>query len=144
MKRVVVDTNVLVSFLTDRNPEQQALARELLGGAVAGEIELILHQTVLTELVYVLGNLYDLDSSEISGILRDLLASPGIRPFDEVVWLQVVDSWPETYRDFSDAILASATSDNRFDSIATFDQRFARALVRQGLNPYWAEPREAQ
>lgn len=139
MKRVAVDTNVFVSFLTDRNPEQQALARNLFETSDSNELELILHQTVLTELVYVLGNLYSLDATEISKILGDLLASPGMRPLDDVVWLQVVDSWPETYQDFSDAILAAAMAHHGFDCIATFDQKFARALTREGVGLYWPE-----
>ncbi len=36
MKRVVVDTNVLISFLTDRNAEQQAQASELFEAAAEG------------------------------------------------------------------------------------------------------------
>lgn len=51
MKRVVLDTNVLVSFLTDRNAEQQEQASALFEAASSGKTELVLHQIVITELV---------------------------------------------------------------------------------------------
>ena len=44
VKRVVLDTNVLVSFLTDRDAEQQEQAAALFETAAQGEAELILHQ----------------------------------------------------------------------------------------------------
>ena len=49
MKRIGVDTNVVVSFVTDRDPKQQARAAELFGTATSGEQVIVLHQAVITE-----------------------------------------------------------------------------------------------
>jgi predicted nucleic acid-binding protein len=54
MKRIVLDTNVVLAFLLDRNPQQQADAAHLFAEAAAGHHTLILHQAVITEMVYVL------------------------------------------------------------------------------------------
>ena len=66
MKRIVVDTNVLVSFLTDRDARQQARAARLFEAAAAGEVQLILHQLVATELIYVLRTVYAVDAALVA------------------------------------------------------------------------------
>jgi len=133
MNRFVLDTNILVSFLTDRNPEQQKQAALLFERAAAGDAVLKLHQTVLTEMVYVLRNLYGVERASQAAILADLLALPGIEPFHEVAWGQVLALWPEQIPDFSDAILATVAGT---DPIATFDARFVREL-RKLKKAFW-------
>jgi len=137
MTRVLIDTNVLVSFLTDRDPEQQARAADLITAAAQREVQLLLHQQVLAELVYVLVNLYRRSREEIAAILRELLALPGALPVDELPWSLVLDLWPKQIPDFADAVLAATCKAGRHDSIATFDADFQRRLPGLGLEPYW-------
>lgn len=135
MRRVLIDTNVLVSFLTDRDAEQQERAARLLEDAATGRHALLLHQTVLAELVYVLRNLYSVADAEVAEILRDLLALPGVEPVDELSWHDVLERWPGTYPDFADACLASVARRHGISAVATFDRTFARRLSRDGLKP---------
>ncbi len=137
MRRVVLDTNVLVSFLTDRNPEQQAQAAALLEAAARGEVELVVHQTIISEMVYVLGNLYHVAAPEIARMIDDLLSSPGVTPIDGVPWERVLGLWPSRFTDFADALLAAATMEGKYDAVATFDRRLIRQLRRERLTPYW-------
>ncbi len=136
MRRVVIDTNVLISFLTDRNAEQQAQATELFEAAAEGETEILLHQMVISEMVYVLGNLYQVEVAEIAGMIDDLLCLPGVRPVDEIVWSRVLELWPGTFKDFADAVLAAVTIEGRYEAIASFDQAFVRQLRRAGLKSW--------
>ena len=137
MSKVVVDTNVLLSFLTDRDERQQKLAGELIESAASGKHMLILHQLVLTEMVYVLQNLYDLDSDSIAIILRDLLAMPGVQPIDEIDWVLFLEIWPRHVGDFADAGLTVVLRSGDYDSLATFDLSFSRAVRKQGLSLFW-------
>ena len=137
MIRVVIDTNVLVSFLTDRNAQQQARAAVLFEAAPRGELEIILHQMVISEMVYVLSNSYDLAALEVAQIVEDLLATAGVTPVDEVLWPRVFEFWPHHFPDFADAVLAVVASEKRYDSVATFDQKFSRRLRSQGLAGFW-------
>jgi predicted nucleic acid-binding protein len=139
VSRVLVDTNVLVSFLTDRDPEQQASAAELFVLAAEGGLGLYLHQAVLTELIYVLRSQYGLEPRSIASILDDLLSMPGVFPVDELSWSAVLSVWPETFPDFADGCLASIAAQLHADAIATFDQRFARRLDREGIENYWSQ-----
>jgi predicted nucleic acid-binding protein len=137
MTRVVLDTNVLVSFLTDRNLTQQAQAARLLTRAAAGEIQVILHQTVVMELAYVLRNLYSMSSEEVAPLLRDLLALPGVVVADRLPWSTVLDLWPSQIPDLADAILAAVASVDRCDAIATFDRAFRRRVAKLGVKSFW-------
>ncbi len=137
MKRVLVDTNVLVSFITDRNAEQQVQASALFERAAGREVEVLLHQAVLGEFAYVLLNLYRLDPLEVAGLLRDLLVLPGARVVDGVSWMRVLDLWPGKVSDFGDAILAAVALTARVDCVATFDQRFIHQLRSLGAEIGW-------
>lgn len=137
MTRVVLDTNVLVSFLTDRDLPRQTQAARLLTRAAAGEIQVVLHQTVVMELAYVLRNLYSMSSEELSPLLRDLLALPGVAVADRLPWSAVLDLWPSGVQDLADAVLTAVASVDRCDAIATFDKAFRRRMAMHGVKSYW-------
>jgi len=137
MNQVLVDTNVLVSFLTDRNARQRQKASELLRGAAEHELVLVLHSMSIVEMVYVLTQLYHQDSAEVAGAVAELLAMPGVISSDVVSWSLVLERWPETIPSLGDAIVAAVAAQGRFDSVATFDRHLAKKLVRQGTPLYW-------
>ncbi len=135
--RIGVDTNVIVSFLIDRSPGQQARAAELFAAAAAGNLHIVLHQTVISESAYVLRTLYELKPANVVAILRDLLALPGVVAIDELDWPAVLSLWPRRMADFGDACLAAVAKSDAFDALATFDAGFRRRLRRQGLATHW-------
>ncbi len=137
MRQILVDTNVLVSFLTDRNGGQQAKAAALFQGAAEREHLLILHSMSIVEMIYVLTQLYDEDPIEVAADVADLLSMPGVITTDEVPWSLVLDRWPRVVAAPGDAILASVASRGPFDAVATFDRDLAKKLARQGSPPYW-------
>ena len=135
--RIGVDTNVILSFLTDRNPRQQEQAAELFATAAAGDLRLVLHQTVISESVHVMRNLYEMKPSNVAAILRDLVALPGVATINELEWSMVFDLWPRRLGDFGDACLAAVAKADAFDALATFDVGFAKRLRRHGLATHW-------
>jgi predicted nucleic acid-binding protein len=137
MKRIVVDTNVLVSFLTDRDARQQARAARLFDAAAAGEVQIILHQLVVTELIYVLRTVYAVDAAEVAATLHDLLALPGVVPVDELPWPAVLALWPRRIEGFVDAALVAVTRAGKHDALATFDDRLRRRVSRLGVSTAW-------
>lgn len=137
MKDVIVDTNVLVSFLTDRDESQQEQADHLFEAAAAGGVSLMLHQSVITELVFVLTRLYAMDAAEVAAALGDLLALPGVTTIDDIVWPLVLDVWPERISGFADAVLVAVAQAGRYETVATFDVKLARELKRHRLKSFW-------
>ena len=134
---MLVDTNVLISFLTDREPEQQALANELFEAAALGRLSVVLHQAVLSESVYALRSLYRLEDALIRSHLQKLLALPGVSPHDELAWPLLLDLWPDSLGDFADAALAAVALQQRSFRIATFDRKFLRGLRKLDLPVLW-------
>jgi predicted nucleic acid-binding protein len=137
MRRILVDTNVLISFLTDRNALQRDKASALVRGAASHEHTLVLHSMSIVEMIYVLTQLYDEDPAEVAQDVSDLLAMPGVISIDEVSWSLVMERWPQPIPALGDAILAAVAGRGPFDAVATFDRDLAKKLVRQGSPLYW-------
>jgi predicted nucleic acid-binding protein len=139
VKEILLDANVLVSFLTDRNEEQRRKASALFRGAAEREHTLVLHTISIVEMVYVLTQLYEQEPSQVAEAVADLLAMPGVLAEDEVSWPLVLERWPETLRSLGDAIVAAVASQGQYDAVATFDTTLRKKLVRQGSVPYWRD-----
>ena len=135
MKSVVLDTNVVLSFITDRDPGQQRAAARLFDAAAGGDLRLVLPQVVLIEIVYVLENLYRMPSAEVAAILDDLLAMPRVVPENEVAWRVVLKLWPSRVRGFADAVLVAVARAGGH-ALASFDRRLVRRVGRLGTEPY--------
>lgn len=138
MKEILVDANVLLSFLTDRNKGQQEKSAALFRGAADREHVLILHSITLIEMVHVFIHVYEADPLDVADSLSKLLEMPGVTPVTDITWSLVLDRWPRTIPSFGDAILAAVAKEGRYDAVATFDGPLRKKLVRQGSVPYWS------
>lgn len=137
MRTILLDTNALISFLTDRDAEQQEKVAALFDQAVRGETRLALHQTVISEVVYVLTNGYRVDPQEVANLLRDLITTPGLLLIDRLDWNDVLDRWPSPHPDLADACLASVGVQEKVDAIATFDRKMTNRLLADGIATPW-------
>jgi predicted nucleic-acid-binding protein len=122
---IALDTNVLLRFLVQDDPEQARLATEAidqLSDAVPGFIS----REVLVELVWVLERAYRLGRAEIADALDGLLAST------ELVIESANEAGPalELYRNdgfgFADLMIAAAARRGGASELVTFDRKAAR------------------
>ncbi len=140
MTRLILDTNVLVSFLTERNSEQQQLAGELFQQAADGVINLLLPQAALFEMVHVLRNIHLVEDQEIAALFIDLFALPGVATLDPLPWSRLLRIWPSEIPDYGDACLAAIALAGHGDAVVTFDKKFQRRLEARGIAFPWGQP----
>ena len=127
MTRILVDTNTLVDFLAMREPFYQD-AHRLLVYARAGEYELWMSSSQVTDLLYILSNggrssETDAARAAVRGLRRIVhVCAPGEAQVDAAL--------NSTWRDFEDAFLFEAARMIDADVIVTRDTRgFAQSPI---------------
>ncbi|MBW2482915.1 MAG: PIN domain-containing protein [Deltaproteobacteria bacterium] len=133
MKKLIIDTNALISFVTDRNPVQQDKIAALFDNAARLKVRVLCPQNVLTEFVYVMDAVYGIDKAEIRDIIRDFINLPGIEFIDHFNLKTLFELWPENIPDYGDAIVAVVCRNTKGASVATFDRKFKVKLKKLGL-----------
>lgn len=136
MKKHIIDTNALISFVTDRNPAQQDKIANLLEDAAQLKVRVLCPQNVLTEFVYVMDSVYRIDKSEIRDIASDFINLPGVEIVHQISLKTVFSLWPEKVPDYGDAIIGSLCKDTKGASVATFDRKFRAKLKKLGLSVF--------
>ena len=134
MKKHIIDTNALISFVTDRNPTQQAKIANLLDSAAQLKVRVLCPQNVLTEFVYVMDSVYGIGKTEIRDIARYFIKLPGLEIVHQISLKTLFTFWPEKVPDYGDAIVASLCKDTKGASVATFDRKFRVKLKKLGLS----------
>jgi predicted nucleic-acid-binding protein len=128
MKLYVIDTNALLSFVTDRHPGQQAVMATIFEQVSAAQAEVLCPQNVIAEFVYVMETVYHQPKTSIRSILSDFMAMPGISIMDKADFSAVFSLWPHTFDVFGDAIVAVCAQATKGASVVTFDRSFMRRL----------------
>ncbi|MFH0877140.1 MAG: PIN domain-containing protein [Candidatus Omnitrophota bacterium] len=128
MRQYVIDTNALISFVTDRNPEQQKQIATLFETAAYLKARILCHQHVITEFIYVMDKIYRLPKEEIAGMVADLIAMPGIEIIQEIDFAGVLSCWPDPIPDFGDAVIASSGKAARGATVVTFVRKLIERL----------------
>lgn len=122
---IALDTNVLVRFLVQDDPDQARLAGEVID-QLTEEAPGFVVREVLVELVWVLERAYRLGRTEIAGALDGLLAS------SELVIEGADEIGPalELYRNdgfgFADLMIAAAARRAGAFEVVTFDRKAAK------------------
>lgn len=133
MKTYVLDTNALISFVTDRNPVQQQKIAKIFEEAARLKSNIICPQNTLTEFVYVLDRVYGIPKRKIQLMIRDFLKLPGVKIENHVNMGVVFDFWPNRLPDFGDAIVASVCQSNKGATAATFDRKLINVLKKSDI-----------
>lgn len=117
-----LDTNVVVRFLTQDDPEQSARASALIAGLSEGEPGFLCRE-VMVELVWVLERAYGLSRPEIAGAVDRLLSAQEIvvEAADRVGL--AVDRYRQGGTGFSDQMIALAAQDAGCRVVFSFDRK---------------------
>jgi predicted nucleic-acid-binding protein len=134
VKKYIIDTNALISFVTDRNQAQQEIVVPLFEAAARLKCTLVCHQFVLTEFVFVMDKVYGTPKETINSMLRDFIAMPGVEVYQQSDFSTVLSLWPSKITDFGDSLIASTGKAMKGATIVTFDAKFKSALKKLGLD----------
>jgi predicted nucleic-acid-binding protein len=130
---IVIDTNALISFVTDRNKSQQQKITKLFESAARLQVLILCPQNVLTEFVYVLDSVYHVPKSTIKRMILDFISMPGIEIVHDIDLKRLFSYWPDRITDYGDAVVASLCSARKGAMVATFDRKFGAALKKQAF-----------
>ncbi len=84
MKKYIIDTNALISFVTDRNPDQQQKIAPLFESAARLKALILCHQYVLTEFIHVMDRVYHVPKDKIGRMIADFADMPGVEVIHEI------------------------------------------------------------
>lgn len=132
MKSIVLDTNCLLSFLKNRNERQYHVMGSVFRRISDVELEGIITGHAVSELVFVMENVYHASRPQIHDVLTGLLDNPGVRFLEGYYIDLVLKLWPGHIKDYGDAIIASCAEKHGFE-VMTFDEAFARSLKKCGI-----------
>ncbi len=134
MKKYIIDTNALISFVTDRNLNQQEIVAPLFESASRMKCTLVCHQFVLAEFVFVMEKVYGASKDSINTILADFIAMPGVQLYQQTDFSVLLSLWPSKVSDFGDAMIAATGKALKGATIVTFDVKFKSALKQLGID----------
>ena len=138
---IAIDTNVLLRYLLDDEPEQSSLAARL----ITGRRKILITDVVLIETLWTLrGKKYLLNKTELVAVVDALFQEPNIL-FEEsqVVW-QALDDYRQAKKikgkeaDFADALIVNKAKflanekKQKLEGVYTFD---VAAQLLPGTNP---------
>jgi predicted nucleic acid-binding protein len=133
-RRLLVDTNVLLRFLTGEPKAQAERARNLFNSAAAGEVVLEVPPVVVAEVCYTLESFYRVDRRELVDTLAALLSRRGVKVLEEAVVFDALKRLKEFKVGFADAYLAASAGAEKIE-VASFDRDFDRFKDLRRMEP---------
>ena len=120
IERRLIDTNLIVRFLTKDHEKHSPLAKNLFTACNRGEVVLVILPVVLAECVFVLESFYKHPADKIATTLASLITSPNVEIANASLYLDALRRYGKTRLHFVDSVLAaSAAADNM--PVASFD-----------------------
>lgn len=129
MKKLVVDTNILLRFLLKDVPDQADEAEALLISARNGEVELIIPQIVIFEIVFRLLNIEKYKKAVVIDKLQTILATPYVVTQDRDTFNVAIRLFANSDIEFVDCFLISYAQVIGGD-VVTFDQKLKKSIAK--------------
>lgn len=135
MAHPLIDTDVLIRFLTGDDRAKQERAARLLEQIEQGSLTVAAPDTVIADAVYVLSSprLYHLPRQEVAALLIPLVRLPGLRIKERRTVLAALNLYASTNFDFGDAMIVASMQQSGSQTVYSFDADFDKipGVVRQ-------------
>ncbi|MFH2065026.1 MAG: type II toxin-antitoxin system VapC family toxin [Pseudomonadota bacterium] len=121
-----IDTNVLVRYLAQDDPDQTRIATELIENKCSETDPAFINHIVLCETVWVLERLYHVKKSLIAEILEKILNTEQFEiQMIDIVWRALQEFKLKNKIDFADCLLSQINIENGCRETVTFDKAAA-------------------
>jgi predicted nucleic acid-binding protein len=134
MATLLLDTNVVIRFLTGDHATHSPRSRNLFARAAAGEISLVLTDLALAECAWVLQSFYSLDRAAIAAALKGVIESTGVKVQNKAILVNALRNFAQTSVNFVDAYHA-AVAEAESIAIASFDRDFDQFAAIKRIEP---------
>ena len=125
-----LDTNVLVRYIVQDDPDQSAAAERLIEGRCTAQAPGYVSVLVLAELVWVLTSAYDYKKVAVIPVIRQLLRAAELAVEDrQTVWAALRE-FESGGAGFADYLIAHRNEARGCTRTYTFDLRAARGRHR--------------
>ena len=121
--RYLLDTNILLRFLSGEPVTQAAAARNLFAQAAAGKVVLDISPVIVAEALYTLLSFYGVERKRAAEKLSVLLQQRGVKLRDANQVLSALERLQTANVGFADAFLAAGAAEETV-SVASFDHDF--------------------
>ena len=131
-KRPLLDTNVIIRFLTNDSPREADKVEKLLKEAKTNSLEI--PDIVIAEILYVLLSFYQIDKSEAIEKIAQLIEFEKIKINKKIIKkaLEIYKNYPLS---FVDAYLCSLVANNKNSFIYTFDKNLHKIKETKSKSP---------
>lgn len=122
----MIDTNLLVRYLTDDDPQKAKAVDTLLNRANKGELKILIPSVVVAELVWVLESFYKLAAAEITELVESILNTPGVDIQDKWIIKAALKIYRSKEIDLVDAWIIEFAKAKGAKKIYTLDKKHFR------------------
>lgn len=117
-----LDTNVLVRYLVEDDPDQEARSTALIERALEEGERLFVPQVVLCEVVWVLDRAYGFTHGEIVEVFRNLLQARQLVIEDLDTARRSLDRFADRGGDYADYLIVERCRAAGCERVASFDR----------------------
>ena len=126
MSIAYVDTNVFIRYFTKDHPELARKAGEFLDQVIEGKQEIVVLDTVIAEIIYVLTSkrLYGLSRLKASKMVESLVGLKSVRLSNKRRMVRALELYAQTKFDFVDCLLVANVESVPEAGLCSFEQGY--------------------
>lgn len=129
MNKKIIDTNLIVKYLVNDHQTHYETAKSFFDLVRLGEIQGILEQSVFTETIFVLNNIYKITRDKITEILSELIEYKGIYVYEKEVLIKALSIYRKTNLHILDSIIIAKSILQNLE-IESFDKELQNACSK--------------
>lgn len=126
-KTVLLDTNIILRFLREDQPEHFKRVKILFKDAEKGMISCYIDPVILAEVVWTLSSFYKVNRTEITEKLETLLVQVWMVNEHKQTLLSALHQYQETNLDYIDCWLLAVSGEQNIP-IETFDKKLQKSI----------------